>query len=168
MVHQGQMWAQSPPAVSWPDVSTPRDVPAWGHCCSRNNALQLPKWVNLKATVLRGWEYSHLWETNSESTGKWPKFVYEFCQDCSAQFSRGGHQCKQHQISLFVLEGQLLASQKFRFWDLYLPESWNPEVPLGLWRSGRLLKKPKVTAHVLADGNQTERGASSSAGTMNH
>lgn len=111
---------------------------------------------------------AHLCETNSESTGIWPKLVYEIFRDCSAQFSRGGSQCIQHQISLFVLEGELLASQKFRFWDLYLPQSWKPEVPLGLWCAGRLFEKPKVTAHVLDDGNVTERGASSSAGTTNH
>lgn len=85
---------------------------------------------------------AHLWETNSESTGRWPKLVYEFCRDCSAQFSRDGSQCIQHQISLFVLEGELLTSQKFRFWDLYLPQSWKPEVPLGLWCAGRLFEKP--------------------------
>lgn len=88
-----------------------------GHCCSGNNPAPLSEWVDLKATVLRAENIpppAHLWETNSESTRRWPKLVYEFCRDCSAQFSRGGSQCIQHQISLFLLEGELLASENFR------------------------------------------------------
>lgn len=31
-------------------------------------------------------------------------------------------------MPLFILGGQLLARQKFRFWHLYLPQSWKPKV----------------------------------------